>query len=543
VRQQLNSEVGVYIPFLIVFGVLGLTVSVLIVANVVGQAVVAGIRHIGVLKALGFTPNQVMGVYLVMVSVPAVVGAILGTVLGNVTARPLMADTMGVFGTSEVGVDVWIDVAALVGMPVLVALAALVSALRARGLPATEAISAGSAPRVGRGLAVQRWLSGLRLPRSVSLGLGVSFARPARSALTLAAIVLGATTVTLAIGATMSVNEYQRAVRPVHPDRIEFAAGLPVGVRLPDGESVPIPKLGDAEDEALLRSLPGAVHVSAEADRDVQVVGGRTIVLRSLRGDAEELAPKVLSGRWPDRDGEIAASTRFLNQRGLELGDSIAVELDGHRARLKVVGVALVNYDSIVFGDWTTLTRLAPDTRANTYTVQLEPGADKDAYLGAVAAGDPGLEAMPPRDTTSDQAVVLIGSATLLTVVLGAVAALGVFNTVVLNARERRRDLGMLKSIGMTPRQVTVMMVTSMGALGVLGGLIGLPLGVVAHKVVVPAMMRAAQSEVFDFVLDVYHVQMLVLLALAGVVIAVLGAFIPARSAARTPIASVLRNE
>ena len=67
---------------------------------------------------------------------------------------------------------------------------------------------------------------------------------------------------------------------------------------------------------------------------------------------------------------------------------------------------------------------------------------------------------------------------TLLTLVLGMVAALGVFNTVVLNARERRRDLGMLKSIGMTPRQVTVMMVTSMGALGVVGGLVGVPLGI-----------------------------------------------------------------
>ncbi|WP_425569357.1 FtsX-like permease family protein [Nonomuraea salmonea] len=35
-----------------------------------------------------------------------------------------------------------------------------------------------------------------------------------------------------------------------------------------------------------------------------------------------------------------------------------------------------------------------------------------------------------------------------------------------LNTRERRRDLAMLKSIGMTPRQVTLMMITSMAALG-----------------------------------------------------------------------------
>jgi putative ABC transport system permease protein len=128
-------------------------------------------------------------------------------------------------------------------------------------------------------------------------------------------------------------------------------------------------------------------------------------------------------------------------------------------------------------------------------------------------------------------------------VVFAIVAALGVFNTVALNARERRRDLGMLKSIGMTPRQVVLMMVTSMGGLGVLGGLIGVPLGVAAHHVITPAMMRAAQSDVLDFVVNVYRWPLLVVLALAGVLIAVLGAYVPARSAGRLTIATVLHNE
>lgn len=543
VKQQLSTEVGVYIPFLIVFGVLGLVVAVLIVANVVSGAVVAGYRHIGVLKALGFTPNQVMAVYLVMVSVPSVVGCVAGTVLGNLAARPLLADAFGIFGTSEFGIDVRVDVVALVGMPALVAMAALVSALRARRLPATEAISAGSAPRAGRALRIQRGLSGTRLPRSVSLGLGVPFARPARSGLTLAAVVLGVMTATLATGVTMSVNTYQSAVRPAHPDRVEFMAGMPPGMLPPPGESGRTPELSDAGDEALLRSLPGTVHVAAVARREVHVVGGKGADVEFHRGDTAELAPRVLSGQWPDGPGQVAVPTRFLNQRGLALGDTVTVELDGQRARLRIVGVVLTNNADMVFADWATLTRLTPDARADVYQVELEPGTDQPAYLDAVEAGDPGLEPVPPRGSTSDQAVVLIGSATLLTLVLGAVAALGVFNTVVLNARERRRDLGMLRSIGMTPRQVTVMMVTSMGALGVAGGLIGLPLGVAAHRLIAPAMMRAAQSDVYDFVLDVYRAPMLALLALAGIAIAVLGALVPARSAARTPIAAVLHNE
>ncbi|TDP98162.1 FtsX-like permease family protein [Labedaea rhizosphaerae] len=547
VKAGFNSETAVYIPFLVVFGLLGLAVAILIVANVVSGAVVAGYRNIGVLKALGFSPNQVMAVYLVMVGVPALAGCVVGIVAGNVVARPVLADAFAIFGTSDVGVDLWVDVAALIGVPLVVALAALVSALRARGLPAAEAISASSRQRRGRALRVQRWLGGVRLPRSVSLGLGVPFARPARSLLTLAAIVLGVTTVTLAIGVTLSANAYNGAVRPVYPDRIEVLAGgvheLPPMPAQPGGPPPAGASLTDAQDEAMLRGLPGTQHVTATVDLQVAVVGGdQAAEIEFSRGDNEVLGPKLLEGHWPG-PGEVVVPSRFLNARGLSVGDTVTFERSGHRLPLRIAGITLTNPEAVVYADWAGLARLAPDARADTYVVQLAPGTDQTAYAAAMAKGDPGLVVMPPRDSTSSQAVVLVSSATVLTVILGAVSALGVFNTVALNARERRRDLGMLKSIGMTPRQVVVIMVTSMGGLGVVGGLLGVPLGLVAHHVVLPAMMRAAQSDIFDFVVHVYQWPVLALLGLAGVLIAVLGAYLPARSAGRLTIATVLHNE
>jgi putative ABC transport system permease protein len=63
------------------------------------------------------------------------------------------------------------------------------------------------------------------------------------------------------------------------------------------------------------------------------------------------------------------------------------------------------------------------------------------------------------------------------------------------------------------------------------------------HQLLAPAMLRAGQADVLDVVVDVYTGPMFAPLALAGVAIAVLGAFIPARSAARTTIAQALRNE
>src|SRR5439155_18653614 len=116
-------------------------------------------------------------------------------------AQWIMAQAFTGLGVTATGVAAWIDVPALVGVLAVVALAALVPALRAGRLPASEAIQAGSGSRGGgRGLRVHRWLSGSRLPRPVSLGLALPFARPGRAGLTLTAVLLGVTSVTFATG-------------------------------------------------------------------------------------------------------------------------------------------------------------------------------------------------------------------------------------------------------------------------------------------------------------------------------------------------------
>ena len=178
----------------------------------------------------------------------------------------------------------------------------------------------------------------------------------------------------------------------------------------------------------------------------------------------------------------------------------------------------------------------------DTYEVQLVAGTTARTSADAVTAAAPELR-VSLADTTDEFLVIMFTTITLLTVMLGTVAALGVFNTVVLNSRERRRDLGMLKSIGMTPRQVVVMMVTSMAVLGAVSGLLGPPIGIAAHRLVVPAMMHSAQVAMPDFILHIFSARLLILLVLAGVAIAALGAYLPARAASRVTIARVLHNE
>jgi putative ABC transport system permease protein len=87
------------------------------------------------------------------------------------------------------------------------------------------------------------------------------------------------------------------------------------------------------------------------------------------------------------------------------------------------------------------------------------------------------------------------------------------------------------------------MMVTSMAALGALSGVIGIPAGVLAHHRILPLMANAAEVSFPTSMLRVYPIWSVLLMAAAGVVIAGLGALLPARSAARSTIAEVLHPE
>ncbi|MFI5906964.1 FtsX-like permease family protein [Dactylosporangium sp. NPDC051541] len=546
-KAEVAAGPGTMVPFLVVFGVLGLVVAVLIVANVVSGAVISGFRHIGVLKAIGFTPRQVVLVYLVMVSVPSIAGAALGTVLGTLAARPLLANAfqgLGFAGPLQTGM--WVPLTGVLGVPALVVLTALVPALRAHRLSAAEAISAGSAPKPGRGLRVQRALAGTRLPRAVSLGLALPFTRPGRTGLTLAALLLGVTTVTFAGGLATSVIRYG--------DAVDRADAVQVQVRPNNPElGVPASPKTDPQVEALLRGLPGTVYVTANLDLQLTAAGHPgPVAVNFLRGDAATIGfqQELTAGRWLTGPDEVVASSAALHDLGLAVGDRLTLAYDGRTAPVTIVGRTLDGGvgDGDLFADWGAFERLAPDYRLVNheimYYVRIAPATTVDAYLAAVRAADPGLNAWSAvAGLGNSYTVSVVTVSVVFSLMIGAVAALSVFNTVLLNVRERRRDLGMLKSIGMTPRQVVAMMVTSMAALGVVGGLLGIPIGIGAHRLILPMAGRAAKIDLPASLFQVWDAGALALMALTGVAIAVLGALIPSRTAARLPIAEVLHNE
>ena len=95
----------------------------------------------------------------------------------------------------------------------------------------------------------------------------------------------------------------------------------------------------------------------------------------------------------------------------------------------------------------------------------------------------------------------------------------------------------------MSPRQTVSLVLASVAGIGVLGGLIGVTAGLALHGLVPPVIGHAANTDLPPSVLDVYVSWQLLLLALAGLAIAMLGALLPAGWAARVRTATALRTE
>jgi len=547
------------VPFIVAFGVLGLAMSALIVANVVSGAVVAGTRRIGVLKSIGFSPGQVVASYVIQVAVPALVGCVLGVIGGNLLAVPLLGQTAQVYGVGTLAVPVWVDVAVPLVMLGLAGAAALLLALRAGRMSAVQAIATGRAPRPRHGYAAHRALGRdpwARLPRSVTIGLAGPFARPTRTAITLAAIVFGGVAVTFGAGLGASLNRVYNDLSHTAAEPVQvFIPGAPGqdgggGAVQAAGPGPAAPSLAAQEQTvtAALRAQPGTLRYVAESDDQIRVLGlPDRVSLIGFGGDASWTGYALIAGHWyPGGSGDQAdVNTAFLTDTNTKVGDSYTLTAGGSHVTIHIAGEVLdpSGGRAEIIASQSTLAALDPGLAPDQYDVALTPGTNAQAYADALGAklGQPYQASA--NGSSSSQFFVIIGLVATLTLLLVAVAGLGVLNTVVLQTRERVHDLGVFKAVGMTPRQTIAMVVCSVAGVGLVAGLIAIPAGIAVHNYVLPIMAHAAQTDIPPSVLNVYQPAELVLLALSGLVIAVAGALGPAGWAARTRTAFALRAE
>ncbi len=538
-RTGVDRIAQLYVPVLLAFSGFALLAAAFTIANVVSGITLTRYREIGVMKAVGFTPGQVTSTLLGQILVPVVLGSIAGVIAGTVASRPTVQDTASAFGLPGTFAP---DLSVMVSVPLIAITVAVVSAvvpaLKAGRLSAVAAITHGTAPSSRHGGGRLR-PTGLRMPFGLPtrLGLALGLSNPVRAVMTLGALVVGVASMTFALGLDLSLTRVMT--------QIDRSVASPVRVRSVDPTVDPA-RIGstiNARTDTARSVALGQINADARGLGPIPFVG--------YEGDSSWIGYELIDGAWFQGPGEAVATSSVFSRTGLEVGDSIAVAVGDRSIDIRLVGeifdTAEGSADHLFLrGSWADVVALDPTARLSGYEIQ--PVGDTSPGLYAEQLGHDlgGRASIRTFDDPTIDASFLLFLSVVATIgfVLVAVSIAGVFDVVILETSQRAREMAILKALGMTPRQVVTMVVASVVPVGLVAGLLGVPLGMAFQRIALAYMGQvAAETRVPDVTLDVFTLPAVLALSLAGLAIAVIGAYLPARRSARASIAPVLQGE
>ncbi len=582
---------------------LALLVGTLLIYGAVSFAVVQRRATIGVLRALGATRREVLGVVLAEAAVLGVAGAVCGVLLGLLLGRGLIGlvsqtinDLYFVVAVTTVSVPASTLVEAFA--------AGLATALAAALLPALEVVT--SAPR----LALARSVLERRARRSaallllasllLALGAGLAIAASSRSllagfvALFLLLLSVAAATPAalqgLAAGGARLGARHGPAARLACADiaaslsRTGVAiAALGMALTAMIGVAIMVESFRESLRDWLMQTMRADIYVSApgvadslERRLDPQVIAallavpgiaahseGRRVTVSSPAGpidlNAVKLAPPSYAGfrftagdprrAWPQfQQGAILISEPLAWRLSLRVHDSLTLETASGPRSFEVAGVyrEYGNERGEVLLDLGQYRRWWRDEGIAMLGIYLSPGTSGATALSALRRAPRGRQALLIRSNADIRALSMriFERTFLITRVLywlaAGVAAAGLLSALLAWELERSRELALLRSLGLTPAASALLLMGQTGFMGLAAWLAAIPAGVLTALVLTEVINRRAFGWQIALHLHAAQFGQALLLALAAALVA---AVYPAWRSARLPLAEGLREE
>jgi putative ABC transport system permease protein len=593
--EDVKSELGFLRTALLAFAGIALFVGAFIIFNTFSITVAQRMREFALLRTLGASKRQVMGSVLFEGLLIGVLGALAGLGLGIALAVGLEAlfAAVGADLPSE-GLVVaarTIVVALAVGV-VVTLVSGLAPAIRATRVPPVAALREGAVLPPGRGhRLVTPGGALLALLGAGALAIGL-FGDGSIELVGLGALLvfLGVALLSpkLVPPLAMVVGRPLEAARGItgrlarenamrQPGRTAVtASALMIGVTLVAFVSIFAAGLSKTIDEAVDNAArPGSLIVQntdgfsplpaelaeglRQIDPDVAAVRFSTARVEGIGKTAvtsvdTDTLPRVFDNAWKEgssatwselgEDGAVITEG-FAEEHGLAVGDRLALTTPTSR-RLDLTVRGIADDDSGLLASVTVSNALA----------ERDFGERQDAlvFLGADPADEervqrqvsellerafPVAEVLTVEEFKDNQAAQINGLLALIYVLLSLaviVSLFGIVNTLVLSIYERTRELGMLRAIGTSRRQVRTMIRYE----AVITSLIGAVIGVVLGTAFAIAVAQPLGDDGFKFAMPVGT---LVVLLVLGILAGVLAAIAPARRAAKLDVLEALAYE
>ncbi|HYB42368.1 MAG TPA: ABC transporter permease, partial [Candidatus Methylomirabilis sp.] len=251
---------------------------------------------------------------------------------------------------------------------------------------------------------------------------------------------------------------------------------------------------------------------------------------------------------WNAGDGAVIVSEPYANRHGVGAGGAVRLRTDRGERDFPVAGV-FYDYGSsagAVVMSRQTYDRFWSDRRISSLSIEVAPGVDPAPLMAALrerAAGRQDVVVRGNRDLREaslrifDRTFAITGVLRALAV---AVAFIGVLAALMALQLERAREIGVLRTLGLTPRQVWILVTAQTGLMGLLAGLLAVPGGLLLAWVLVYVINRRS----FGWTMPIELSPAILAQGVAvAVVAAVLAGLYPGWKMARALPADSLRDE
>jgi len=479
VMDSMASDDRLLGELLALFGVIALVAAPCAIANVTSGRVLMQRRDLALLKALGFTPGQVVRMLLAEQTALGVAGTALGLAAAQVA-------TSSAFVHPAAGVGV--TLAPLPGAwTLLVAAGTLLTVLIATAIPAWRAgrvspvAAVQPSPPGGHLSPIARLSLLVRLPAPLVLGVRDALTRRLPAALTVAGVAIPMAMITIALAVWSTIGAFT-----ADPGRIGLAGALTVSVYsggLSDARAAAL----IAADRQVSASYPGA-------EFDTLLPGDNgTFVARAMGTSQTPYPFQAVQGRMFNAADEAVAGQGFLDLIHVRVGSWIDPTIDGVPVILHIVGRTIEPDDSgdvVDFG----LDALPPASAAAPmfYSLVLKPGVSAAAARASLLrASDNQLDiqvAANPAARLGVMRVVIV----VAVVILILIAMANLLTATDVGLRDHVHEAGILKAMGLTPRQVMATLVVSTTIVTAIGIIAGIAAGLAVASWLINAQGQAS---------------------------------------------------
>jgi putative ABC transport system permease protein len=522
VMDSMASDDRLLGELLALFGIIALIAAPCAIANVTSGRVLMQRRDLAMLKALGFTPGQVVRMLLA----EQLALGVTGTALGLAAAELATSSPALVHPAAGIGVTL----APLPGtQSALIAAGAILTVLIATAIPAWRAgrvspvAAVQPSPPGGHLSQVARLSLLVRLPAALVLGARDALTRRLAAALTVAGVAIPLAMITIALAVWSTVGAFT-----ADPGRVGLAGALTV---YPGG-------LSDAQTTALIAAdrQVSASYPGAQFDTLLPGDNG-TFVARAMGTSRDPYPFQAVQGRMFGAVGEAVAGQGFLNLMHVSVGSWIDPTIDGVPVILHIVGRTIEPDNSGDVVDFSLDSLPAPSASAPMfYSLVLKPGVSAaDARAALLRASGNRLDiqvAANPAGRLGMVRVVIV----VAVVILVLIALANLLTATDVGLRDHVHEAGILKAMGLTPRQVTATLVVSTTIVTAIGIVAGVAVGLaVAPRLINAQGQASGMGWGIAASLSPATIAALIASALAGAVTAAL--FLSARAAhAQDPV-------